>query len=198
MREAMPQPVPLPPSRFADPGTFVDELFAWLTDRGATNYDPGVTQIEHALQSAALADTHGSADLTIAALLHDIGHLLVREHAQQPDFLCTNRRHESVGADWLQTVFPSSVSEPVRWHVDAKRYLCAVDRNYWDGLSGASKRSLEIQGGPMSVEEVRHFEAAPWAGDAVKLRQIDDKAKVPGWPTPPLASWKSQILSLVR
>ncbi len=147
----------------------------WLRDRGAGMYGgEAVTQLEHALQCASLAKADGAApELVTAALLHDICHLAEalddRDHPHGP-----------TGAAMLQELFPVAVTEPVRMHVDAKRYLCAIEPLYWSGLSDASKRSLMWQGGPFTPDEAAAFIAQPYAEDAVCLRRWDDEAKVPG------------------
>lgn len=145
-----------------------------------------VSQLEHALQAATFAEAEGaSAALIAAALLHDIGHLL---HTLPDD--TSDRgiddRHELLGARWLEARFPPEVSEPIKLHVAAKRYLCAVDRDYRDRLSSPSQVSLALQGGPMTPEEVREFEQHRFARDATRLRHWDDAAKVPRLATPPL------------
>ena len=93
-------------------------------------------------------------------------------------------RHQHVPIPFLRSVFPQAVLEPIRLHVDAKRFLCATNDAYWDTLSPASKRSLEIQGGPFSDEAARAFAALPYSEEAVRLRRYDDQAKVPGVETP--------------
>src|SRR5579884_315657 len=144
--------------------------------RGAEAYlgEP-VSQQEHAVQAAWLATQEGAPDaLVAAALLHDIGHLLTDE--DDPAEQDVDRRHEDAGCFWLEATFGPEVTEPIRLHVAAKRYLCAVDRTYMDGLSAASIRSLELQGGIFRGAEVSAFEANPWHGDAVRLRRWDDQA----------------------
>jgi len=150
-------PVPIGADR---PDAFIAELFAWLRRAGASRYDEQVTQLEHALQSAAIVARSGAApNLVVAALLHDVGHLLAREHAGNDDFLAVDKAHEQVGANWLSGLFPPDVVEAVRLHVPAKRYLCAIDPAYRRGLSPASERSLVVQGGPMAPDEAERFAA---------------------------------------
>jgi predicted HD phosphohydrolase len=121
--------------------------------------------------------------LVTAALLHDVGHLL---HDLPDDAPASgvDDRHEALGDQWLRRHFGPAVTEPVRLHVDAKRYLCVVEPAYFDTLSPPSVRSLELQGGPFTPDEVRAFEALPFFEDAVRLRCWDDAAKVPGLRTP--------------
>lgn len=136
-------------------------------------YDEDVTELAHALQAATIIQAEGGSDALItAALLHDVGHLLVeREH---------DVRHQRLGADYLANHFPPAVHEPVAHHVAAKRYLVTVDQDYAATLSASSTTSLAQQGGPMSPEEQAAFESEPYFADAVTLRRSDDRAKVPG------------------
>jgi gamma-butyrobetaine dioxygenase len=171
--------------------SIVDEIIELFTRRGGEAYfgEP-VSQLEHALQTAMQAEEAGAPDtLVAAALLHDIGHLL---HKLPEDIADrgVDGRHERVGAKWLARHFPQAVTEPIRLHVPAKRYLCAVDAEYQRQLSPASIQSLSLQGGPMSEAEAREFEAAPYVREAVLLRRWNDQAKVVGWKTPDLARYR--------
>jgi phosphonate degradation associated HDIG domain protein len=165
--------------------TRVAEILRLFAERGHSQYGgENVTQLEHALQAAFFAERHGaSADLIAAALLHDVGHLL---HAL-PDDAPTqgiDDAHEELAARWLAKRFGPAVCEPVRMHVLAKRYLCAIDDTYHAQLSPPSQQSLELQGGVMTDAEARALEALPFANDAVQLRRWDDAAKVVGLQTP--------------
>ncbi len=162
---------------------------------GMTQYgDEAVSQREHALQCAALAEAAGAAPALItAALLHDIGHL-VDKHFPDAAAHGIDRRHEEIGAGWLANAFGPDVTEPVRLHVPAKRYLCATESDYRATLSFASERSLVLQGGPMAPDEAELWEAQPHARAAVSLRRWDDHAKIAGLRTPPLA----HFLPIVR
>jgi [1-hydroxy-2-(trimethylamino)ethyl]phosphonate dioxygenase len=145
-----------------------------------------VTQAEHALQCAALAELHGASDALVAAsLLHDIGHMLDK-HDERLARSGVDARHERQGAEFLEKIFPSAISEPVRLHVAAKAYLCAIDPGYPVRLSPVSKRSLELQGGKMSAADADGFRKLPFADDAVRLRRWDDLAKEVGRKTPSL------------
>lgn len=159
----------------------LDVIADWLRHRGGGMYGgEAVSQLEHALQCAALAQAEGAgSELVTAALLHDLGHL-----AEDVDDIM--QPHERLGARLLREVFPPAVIEPIRLHVAAKRYLCAIDPLYWCALSDMSKRSLEWQGGAFSPSEAVEFIAQPYAEDAVRLRHWDDAAKVVGADTPPL------------
>ena len=182
-----------------DPDDLCDELFELLEHEGATRYDEEVSQLDHALQSAALAEAHGAVEsLQIAALLHDIGHLLLGEHDGRSSFLDEDLRHEAVGARLLAQWFGATVSGPVALHVKAKRYLVSTDPAYGETLSLASTRSLELQGGVMDATEIEAFRARPYADAAIALRQWDDSAKVAGAEVPDLAHWSGVVRQLAR
>ena len=186
------------PARGNSADSFVEDLFSWLSHEGQARYDEAVTLLEHALQNVALAERETSQNSDIvAALLHDVGHLLMKEHWQREDFLDKDLNHEIVGAHWLQQFFPEQVTESIRLHVPAKRYLCAVDAQYWSGLSDGSKTSLVKQAGPITEREVDEFELAPGHDAAVRLRRIDDRAKVVGLDVPPLSHYDDAVLSLL-
>ena len=141
-----------------------------------------VTMIQHQLQAGALAITAGCSDsLTVAALLHDIGHVIGREEgeADAAEALAADRdaHHDASGARWLSRWFGPDVTEPVRLHVAAKRFLVATEPDYAANLSEASVHTLRLQGGPMSHDEVREFAAHEFAPDAVALRRLDEAAK---------------------
>ncbi len=157
----------------------LDDVVALYDTWGRHRYDEAVTQLDHALQTAALAVAAGATDeLVAAALLHDVGHLL--HLASIGDDAVTTTAdlvHEQVGADALGSIFPDAVTEPIRLHVAAKRYRCATDPNEVDLLSEGSRRSLRRQGGPMSVDEVAAFRSTAHSADAVALRAWDDAGK---------------------
>lgn len=172
----------------------IDTLFNYMEDRGQSFYDEVVTQLEHALQCAALAQQNDAGPTLITgALLHDIGHIILDEHSAREAFLDTDLSHEEVGAQYLQPFFPDAVTTPIRLHVPAKRYLCTTDPSYHDGLSEASKRSLRLQGGPMSNGEREAFEQIPHFEDALVLRRWDDLAKVRGLDTPELETYRNIV-----
>ncbi len=174
----------------------VRRLLAPLRVRGSSNYGgEAVTQAEHALQTAMLAQRSGAGEeLVTAALLHDVGHLLhdLPDHAPDDGI---DDRHEAAAVPWLSAHFGPGVVEPVRLHVEAKRYLVATDAGYRDRLSGPSLASLELQGGAMDAGEVAAFEASPHAEAAVALRRWDDEAKVPGLATPTLDDFEPAVRS---
>lgn len=153
-----------------------------------------VSQLEHALQCAALAESEGASPALIAAsLLHDVGHLL---HGLGRDIAKRgiDDRHEYRALPYLKPHFDADVLEPIRLHVDDKRYLCAINEGYWETLSPASKLSLELQGGMFSTEEAKAFGDRPYARAATQLRIWDDKAKIAGLATPDLG----HFLAIVR
>jgi gamma-butyrobetaine dioxygenase len=157
----------------------------FVLDGGRVYHGSSVTQAAHMLQAAARARRASAPPPMIAAaLLHDVGHLLgpgCRPGSSEGARLMAgiDDRHEKVGAEWLSEWFPAAVTEPVRLHVAAKRYLCAIDPGYRDRLSGASRFTLTVQGGPMSRAERADFEAEPYARDAIILRRWDESAKDP-------------------
>jgi phosphonate degradation associated HDIG domain protein len=160
--------------------TSVDEVLDLVRSWGSHRYDEVVSQLDHALQCAALATAEGARDhLVVAALLHDVGHLLeLRTGGAAPGPRSEDRHHEQRGARWLAPVFPAEVTGPIALHVAAKRYLCAVDPHYRAGLSSGSERSLVRQGGPMDAAEADRFARHPAHADAVRLRRWDDCGKV--------------------
>lgn len=156
----------------------VDEVLALFARYGEEHYGEDVTQTEHALQCAALAERDGAPDaLVAAALLHDVGHLLSLGHGEVPG---TDDRHEAVGARALAGVFGPEVTGPIALHVTAKRYRCAVDPEALAALSRASVASLAVQGGPLDADACARFAAHPGAADALALRGYDDTGKTEG------------------
>jgi gamma-butyrobetaine dioxygenase len=179
-----------------DPIQLIADLFA---GEGASEYlgEP-VTQASHMLQAAALAKASGARPpLVAAALLHDVGHFTaaVSGHGLMHG---TGSRHSHAGADWLGQWFGAEVTEPVRLHVAAKRYLCAVEPGYLETLSAASACTLAVQGGPMEAAERAEFEAHPQAHDALRLRRWDDAAKDPAATPPAFGYYKPRLRRLLR
>ena len=158
----------------------IQEIERILMTTGASRYgSEQINQLQHALQCATLAeDNYASPALITAALLHDIGHL-VDNRAISDASKGINRRHERIGSTYLKQWFADDVVVPVALHVPAKRYLCAVDPAYFEKLSPASVRSLELQGGPFDQDQARSFFERDYAPDAIRLRQWDEKAKDP-------------------
>jgi phosphonate degradation associated HDIG domain protein len=148
-----------------------------------------VTQLEPALQAASRAEAAAASPaLVCAALLHDIGHML-NDHGDTPTLRGVDDLHQYAALPFLRDTFDDDVLEPIRLHVDAKRYLCATRPDYYGALSADSKRSLTLQGGVYSDEAAAAFIAKPYAADAVDVRLWDDLAKVANAPTPPLAHY---------
>lgn len=172
-------------------------LFETLAIHGGSQYgmEP-VSQLEHALQCAALAEQDAApAALIVAALFHDLGHLIssVERDVARRNF---DDRHETKGAAMLSLWFGSDVSEPVRLHVAAKRYLCAVEPGYHAGLSSASQRSLELQGNAFDRAAANLFIRQPYAESAVRLRRWDDLAKVSDLDVPRLDHYRHRVEAL--
>lgn len=169
-----------------------------LMEKGADAAYSGerVSQLEHALQCALFArESQAAPALVAAALLHDVGHMLLGGE-REAMAAGIDQEHEKSGADHLAQLFGPEVSEPVRLHVAAKRYLCATDPDYFARLSPVSVRSLELQGGAMGPEEAARFAAQPYAQDAVRLRQWDEQGKIVGLPTPDLADFRPLLQTL--
>jgi len=173
--------------------TVANDIFALFAAHGSAAYGEDVTCAQHSLQTAYLARAAAvPTPLVLAALLHDIGHLI----AAVPDDLGdwqADAHHEEVGARWLAAHFGPAIVQPVRLHVAAKRYLCAVDPGYFGTLSKASVYTLKLQGGPMSQGEASRFECNPFHADAIALRRWDDSGKVAGLAIPPLESYRQAI-----
>jgi len=152
-----------------------------------------INQRAHALQAAWLAEQAGcDAALITACLLHDIGHM-VHDLGEDPARRGIDDKHEELGHAWLTRWFGPDVSEPVRLHVAAKRYLCAAEPDYFSKLSKDSVRSLALQGGPMSEAELAQYRSNPHAEAATALRRFDEAAKVRGLETPPVAHFLSYV-----
>ena len=179
--------------------TIADEAIDLMHARGGAAYfgEP-VSQLEHALQTAHFATQAGSPpEMVVAALLHDIGHLLHNLPESVADS-GIDTRHEAAGYGWLLARFGPAVAEPVRDHVAAKRYLCRVEPAYMTRLSPASIQSLELQGGPFRDDEVSEFESRTHYRQAVMLRRWDDEAKIPGLPAPPLEEYRELLIATSR
>tara|TARA_Y100001934_G_C12274125_1_gene736514 strand:- start:536 stop:1069 length:534 start_codon:yes stop_codon:yes gene_type:complete len=175
-------------------------LLAVIIERGTHwRYDEEISQLEHAVQSALLARSEqGGSEAIAAALLHDIGHFLMVDAAQDERNRDRDLRHETVGANWLAHAFGPEVTEPVRLHVPAKRYLCTTEPGYWDNLSEGSKISLLKQGGPMDESEIAAFAKLPGCDAALALRRIDDRAKVVALATPPVHDFSQDLLKSLK
>lgn len=176
-----------------------DEIMALYARRGAQAYfGEAISMTEHGLQAAYFAQqSHAPDALVLAALLHDVGHLTESVPDDIADWT-RDARHERSGSRWLAGRFGPEISEPVRLHVPAKRYLCATERAYFRELSPASVATLKLQGGPMSATEVAAFEAELYWRDAIRIRRWDDQGKVAGLQTPGFEHYRAMIDRLAR
>jgi gamma-butyrobetaine dioxygenase len=182
-----------------------EELAGLFAGPGAGEYlGERVTIGVHMRQAGALAEAAGAADaLVAAALLHDVGHLTalpdrVAAGAAPTDKAATDAGHGAAGARYLARWFGPEVTEPVRLHVAAKRYLCATEPDYAGKLSAESVRTLAVQGGPMSAAEAARFEASPYAAAALSVRRWDDAAKDPGVTPPAFLHFAALLTRLHR
>ena len=170
--------------------TAVEALAGLFAGPGARDYlGEAVTIGEHMRQAGALAEAAGAAaPLVAAALLHDVGYLRSE----------TDARHGTGGARWLSQWFGEAVTEPVRLHVAAKRYLCSAEPGYFGRLSPESVRTLALQGGPLTPAQAAAFESLPYAGDAVAVRRWDDQAKDPAVIPPEFSHFKALLEGLAQ
>lgn len=179
--------------------TLRDLLDLYRSDKATAMYDEVVTEREHALQAAALAEAAGAPNTTVAAaLLHDVGRLTIAWDSAEGAFVAADRAHDSVGERLLGRWFGPEVTAPVGMHVAAKRYLCAVEPAYVEGLSPVSVRSLAVQGGPMSADEVAAFEQRDGWHAGVQLRRWDDLAKSTEPATKTVDDYADLLTSLAR
>jgi len=179
-----------------------DDIRTLFEQRGAMAYSgEPITQLEHALQTAQLAEQAGAPDTLIAAaLLHDLGHLLHPRSADgsSPSVHGVDDLHQYYALPFLRPHFSPAVLEPIRLHVDAKRCLCAIDATYFDRLSPDSVRSLALQGGVFSAEEASAFRQQAYAEDALQLRRWDDLAKCEGRATPELGHYLEVVRGVMH
>lgn len=165
--------------------TIVDFIGSIFDRRGGEEYlgEP-VTMGEHMLQAATIAEENGQPEeIIVSALLHDIGHFTSEFGTFSMDDT-EDRHHEDAGAEVLERFFPSVVTDCCRHHVAAKRYLCATRPEYFQRLSEASIHSLNLQGGPMTADEVAEFEKNPNLKAIIGVRYLDDAGKRPDMKTP--------------
>ena len=178
--------------------TIVGFLASIFERRGAEEYlgEP-VTIGEHMLQGATIAEQNGQSDeIVVGALLHDIGHFTSEFGTFTMDDT-EDRHHEDAGAQILERFFPSVVTDCCRYHVAAKRYLCATKPAYFERLSEASVHSLNLQGGPMTPEEVAEFEKNPNLDHIIAVRYLDEAGKVAGMQTPDFHHFAPKVQKLV-
>jgi gamma-butyrobetaine dioxygenase len=177
--------------------TCVDYIVELFETRGDAEYlgEP-VSQKEHALQCAELARHDGAPNALIAAaLLHDVGHLLPNNDSAQPE---VDLMHEEKASAWLRAYFEWDVTEPIRLHVIAKRYLCTIQPSYFKRLSQASVESLALQGGPLSSDEAKAFEKDAYFDAALRVRRWDEAAKEPRRVVPDLKTYLPMLHGLQR
>ena len=176
----------------------VEQIFELFAGRGDAEYfGESVSQKEHALQVAHFAAQAGESEpLIVAALLHDVGHLLAGTEEMAENGV--DGHHEDAGCVWLREHFGPDVTEPVRMHVEAKRYLCYADPEYLSTLSPASVLSLQLQGGPFDQNEAQCFHGQPYAADAVRLRRWDDQGKIPEFGVPALEHYRAMLIRHAR
>ena len=177
-----------------------DAVISLLTSAGAqVVYDEVVTEREHAEQCAAWAVDEGAPPhLVAAALCHDLGHILLRDSRPIDVELERDARHERAAARFLARWYGPAITEPIRLHVAAKRYLCTVDPDYRGRLSPASERSLIVQGGVMTEAEAAAFEADPHVEPALAVRRWDDLGKIEGREVPPVESYRAMLDELTH
>jgi phosphonate degradation associated HDIG domain protein len=175
----------------------LDDVLNTYRQHGHLQYGEDVTELEHALQCAALAQRAGEPPMiVIAALLHDYGHLC---HQLDEDAAARgiDAKHEEIGYAMLKHLFVREIVDAGRLHVAAKRYLCRVEPAYEAALSEASRLSLRLQGGPMNLDEADAFEKEPHFGIAVQVRRYDDMGKIIGLITPDLDSYRDGLESFL-
>lgn len=176
---------------------FADVVLELYMTRGDAHYGEDVSQREHAEQCAHHAAAAGAAPhMVIAALLHDIGHLLHKKGEDAAD-RGVDTRHERIGAGFLARALPESVTQPIALHVLAKRYLATLDADYVEKLSPASLQSFQLQGGRMSADEMAAFESHPWRDAAMQLRAWDEMGKCVGAKIQSFSSYMPALRELI-
>ncbi len=176
----------------------VDFLGDIFERRGGEEYlgEP-VTMAEHMLQGATIAEQNGQdEDIIVGALLHDIGHFTSEFGTYHPDDT-EDRHHEDAGAYVLEPFFPSVITDCVKYHVAAKRYLCATKPEYFKRLSPASVHTLELQGGPMNADEVAEFQSNPNLEKIIQVRYLDEAGKRDDMETPDYWHFAPMVQRLV-
>jgi phosphonate degradation associated HDIG domain protein len=179
-----------------DAEKIADEIIALFETKGGANYSgEKITQLEHACQAAQLAEKDGNDDeVILAAFLHDLGHLLDEGEEEMDGYGVKD--HEAIGAEYLKARgFSAKITTLVNAHVEAKRYLCAVNQRYFDNLSHASKMTLTFQGGVMREDELDVFERNPLKNLIIKMRTWDEEAKHENISLPDLSLFRNKIVA---
>lgn len=173
----------------------VEQLLSLFSKYGDVHYGEEVTQTQHMIQCAVLAQQENDSDeMVVAALLHDVGHFIgAQDDTGSPD---EDFHHEVLGARCLKGLFTHAVTHPIQLHVAAKRYMCAKDPAYFTSLSPASKHSLALQGGPMTPEQCLKFENSAYFDQAIRLRYYDDHGKELGLELPELSHFEPLLRKL--
>ena len=174
----------------------ISDLFTLLNVKGSKKkyYGENVTQLEHAIQCAELAEKNKKTEKFITAcLFHDIGHLFDNNSEHISKNNNKDGYHENMGAKYLKGIFSNEVVEIVKGHVNAKRYLAFIDKKYFQKLSVASQISLKVQGGPFNKEQADAFIIKPFMKDSVELRKFDDLAKVEGKKIPNIEHFRKYV-----
>lgn len=185
----------------------VKQLLSFIDAQGQGDYlGEAVSQVQHSLQCATFAQrSHADDETVIAALLHDVGRF-IPENDEMPPMIAPdgtyvgNASHEILGEQYLRQLgFSEKICQLVGAHVMAKRYLTAVDKDYYDGLSQSSKMTLDFQGGIFDENQVREAQKDPFLEEKLQVRRWDDLAKDPDMQTPPLSSFEDMmVVSLLR
>lgn len=177
-----------------DPDKFINDLTDWYNTSGQNNYDEVVTISDHMLQAAYIAYEESANKFNIlSCLFHDIGHMIIDDsdsHLKED----RNKYHETVAAGYLSNIFIDDVVGPIKNHVNAKRWLCSTDKTYYHLLSPASKQSFEEQGGYMTVKEMEKFSSSKYFHHSIKVREIDDRAKIKDKLTNPIQFYRNYII----
>ncbi len=174
---------------------FIGDIFA---RRGGEEYlGEAVTMAQHMLQGATIAEQNGlPEEIIVGALLHDIGHFTSEFGTYHPDDT-EDRHHEDTGEQVLAPFFPSVITDCVKYHVAAKRYLCATKPEYFSRLSPASVHTLELQGGPMTPDELAEFEQNPNLNEIIQVRYLDEAGKRPDMETPGFEHFAPMVQRMV-
>jgi len=172
----------------------IDQIISSYSNNKSLYIGEEVTMTEHMIQTAMLAEkTNCSSSLICSSLLHDYGHFIL----ENPDDLINKKKdgkHENIGYEFLKKYFVNDVVKPIKYHVEAKRYLVR-DEKYYQVLSEASKVSSKLQGGIMNDEEAKEFEGNEFFESSIKLRKFDEEAKKAGLKIKSINEYKNLLVS---